>query len=79
MGLARIRGTLSGLGPFTRPAAAAIFIFVMYAVVAVHLPSGFLWIDRGLEYPLLWGVAALVFLICGGGPYAVDRAIGREF
>ena len=51
----------------------------MAAVVAVHLPSGFLWADKGLEYPLLWGVAALVFLICGGGPYAVDRAIGREF
>jgi putative oxidoreductase len=51
----------------------------MAAAFAVHLPNGFFWTAKSFEYPLLWGVAALVFLICGGGPYAVDRAIGCEF
>jgi len=27
----------------------------------------------------MWGIAALFFLIRGGGPYSVDRALGREF
>jgi hypothetical protein len=58
-GLSEDQRHASRPGAFTRPAAVAIFIFVMAAVVPVPLPSGFLWIDKGLEYPLVWGVAAL--------------------
>lgn len=74
-----VGGTLLAIGLLTRPAAAAIFIFMMVAAFVVHLPMGFFWTDKGFEYPLMWGVAALFFLIRGGGPYSVDRAIGREF
>jgi putative oxidoreductase len=74
-----VGGTLLAIGLLTRPAAAAIFIFMMVAAFVVHLPNGFFWTNRGFEFPLMWGVAALFFLIRGGGPYSVDRVSGREF
>jgi len=74
-----VGGTLLAIGFLTRPAAAAIFIFMMVAAFSTHLQNGFFWTDRGFEYPLMWGIAALFFLIRGGGPYSVDQAIGREF
>jgi len=73
-----VGGTLLAIGLLTRPAAAAVFVLMMVAVFSTHLPNGFFWIDKGFEYPLMWGVAALFFLIRGGGPYSVDRALGRE-
>lgn len=72
-------GTLLAIGFLTRPAALAILIFMMVAAFVAHMPNGFFWTDRGFEYPLMWGIAALFFVIRGGGPYSVDRAIGREF
>jgi putative oxidoreductase len=74
-----VGGTLLALGLLTRPAAATIFVFMMVATFGVHLPNGFFWTNKGFEYPLMWGIAALFFLIRGGGPYSVDRALGREF
>jgi uncharacterized membrane protein YphA (DoxX/SURF4 family) len=40
--------------------------------------KGFFWTQGGLEYSLLIGVVALVFLIRGGGNFSVDHALGRE-
>ena len=74
-----VGGALLAVGFLTRPAAAAVFIFMMVAAFVAHFPNGFFWTSRGFEYPLMWGIAALFFLIRGGGPYSVDRAIGREF
>jgi putative oxidoreductase len=71
-------GILIALGFLTRPAALAVVIFMAMAVLN-HLSRGFFWSTGGYEYPLMWGVAALFFLIRGGGPYSVDRAIGKEF
>jgi putative oxidoreductase len=48
------------------------------AIVCVHLPNGFFWTSGGFEYPLLWGIVALYFVVRGGGRYSVDTAIGRE-
>src|SRR3954468_3630258 len=73
-----VGGTLLAIGLLPRPAAAVVFIFMMVAVFSTHLPNGFFWIEKGFEYPLMWGIAALFFLIRGGGPYSVDRALGRE-
>jgi putative oxidoreductase len=52
---------------------------MMVAAFVVHLPMDFFRTDKGLAYPLRWGIAALFFLIRGSGPLSVDRAIGREF
>lgn len=35
-------------------------------------------LDRGYEYPLFWGVVMLAIALRGGGPYSLDRTIGRE-
>jgi putative oxidoreductase len=47
-------------------------------IVYQHFPNGYLWTARGYEYPLLWGLLFLAIAIRGGGPYSVDRLIGRE-
>ncbi len=72
-----VGGLLLALGFLTRPAALGILIF-MAAAVLNHLSRGFFWNAGGYEYPLMWGIAALFFLIRGGGPYSLDRAIGKE-
>jgi putative oxidoreductase len=72
-----VGGILIALGFLTRPAALALLIFMGFAVMT-HFSRGFFWSTGGFEYPLMWGVAALFFLIRGGGPYSVDRAIGKE-
>lgn len=72
-----VGGLLLAVGFLTRPAAAAIFLFLATAVVH-HLPQGFFWSQGGLEYPLLWAVVALSFAIRGGGRYSVDAALRRE-
>lgn len=72
-------GIALALGFLTRPVAALVAAVMAVAIVAVHLPAGFFWTGGGFEYPLLWGVVALVFVIRGGGSYSVDALIGREF
>ena len=37
-----------------------------------------LWLDRGIEYPLLMGFLALQISIRGGGRFSLDRLLGRE-
>lgn len=70
-------GLALAFGLFTRFSAGAIV--VMLAVAAsFHFGAGFFWTDGGWEYPVLWLVAAAVFLARGGGAYSIDRVIGRE-
>ena len=71
-------GLLLALGLLTRPVAALVAGMMFVAVFQVHLGAGFFWTAGGYEYPLLWGVVALVFAIVGGGRYSLDALIGRE-
>ena len=71
-------GLLLAAGIATRPVAAPVFGLMAVAVVQVHLPAGFFWTTGGYEYPLLWGIVALSFVIRGGGRYSVDGLIARE-
>lgn len=73
-----VGGLFLAIGLLTRPAAFAVAVF-LFTAVAHHLPNGFFWPQGGYEYPLLWGVVALAFVIRGGGPLSVDRLIGRAF
>jgi putative oxidoreductase len=65
------------IGLLTRPIAIALVI-EFAVIVYQHIPNGYAWTGRGWEYPLLWGLIFLAIAIRGGGPYSVDRAIGRE-
>ena len=73
-----VGGVALALGLATRVAAALVFGLMAVAVIWVHLPIGFFWMNGGVEYPLLWGLVALAFVFRGGGRYSLDALIGRE-
>ena len=74
--LETLGGLCVALGLFTRFWAAAITI-EMSVIVWHHLPK-FGWTGPGYEYPLLWGLIMVAIALRGGGPYSLDRKIGRE-
>ena len=72
-------GPLLALGLFTRPAAVPIVIFLAVSNVERWRVGGYFWNTLGLEYTLMWVVAAFNFLVHGGGLYSLDHfLIGRE-
>ena len=71
-------GLLLAAGLLTRPVAALVAGLMAGAILTVHLPAGYFWTDGGFEYPLMWGLLALAFVLRGGGKYSVDALIGRE-
>ena len=71
-------GLMLAAGLLTRPVAALVFGLMAVATLQVHLSLGFFWTSGGFEYPLFWGLAALSFVIRGGGRYSLDALIGRE-
>ncbi len=71
-------GLLLALGLLTRPAAAAASVLLAVALT-VHLGNGFFWTEGGYEYPLLWLILTLTFVVKGGGTYSIDRGLGKEF
>jgi putative oxidoreductase len=71
-------GLALALGLLTRPVAALVFGLMAVAVVKVHIPAGYFWSDGGYEYPLLWAILALSYVVKGGGKYSLDAKIGRE-
>ncbi len=73
-----VGGFMLAAGLLTRAVAALVFGVMAVAVLLVHLPAGFFWTSGGYEYPLLWGVVALAYVIRGGGRYSLDAVIGRE-
>ena len=66
------------LGLFTRFFAAALAIELLIAFLVVHLAVGFPVGKGGYEYVLLLGIVLFAIAIRGGGPYSVDRLIGKE-
>lgn len=66
------------LGLLTRP--IALLLCIEFAVIVwAHLPIGYAWAKGGWEYPAFWGLIFLAILFRGGGPYSLDRKLGREF
>jgi len=79
IGLVEFFGGLAlAAGFVTRIAAGFITGMMLVAVLKVHLANGFFWSDGGYEYPLLWGILALSYVIRGAGPKSIDALIGRE-
>jgi putative oxidoreductase len=66
------------IGLFTRFFAAALAIEMAIALLFVHLPKGYAAGAGGYEYVLLIGVVCFAIAIRGGGPFSVDRQIGKE-
>jgi len=66
------------IGLFTRFFAAALAVEMLIALLAAHITGGFFYNNGGMEYVLLLGIVLFAIAIRGGGPYSVDRGIGRE-
>ncbi len=72
-------GLMLALGLFTRVIATLVIGFMAVAAFHVHWGNGFLWIQKGFEYPLFWGLVCIAIVIRGGGPMSLDAKMGREF
>jgi putative oxidoreductase len=66
------------VGLFTRFFAAALAVEMLVALLYVHLPKGYPVGGGGYEYVLLIGAACFAIAIRGGGPYSLDRVIGKQ-
>jgi putative oxidoreductase len=67
-------------GLFTRLFAAMIGVQFLIIVFVAHWAPGFPW-NRpggGWEYPAFWGLIIAAIGLRGGGPYSLDRKLGRE-
>ena len=69
-----IGGICIALGLFTRFFAAAAAIELAIICFTVFWPQGY----GHYEYVFWWGLAMLAIALRGGGPYSLDRRIGRE-
>ncbi len=74
-----IGGPLLALGLFTRPVAAVVVIFLLVANVERWRVGRYFWNQLGLEYTLMWTIAAFWVLVHGGGLYSVDHWLGYGF
>jgi putative oxidoreductase len=77
MAIELVGGIALILGLFTRfwAAAAAIELGV---ISVIYWNNGFAWLNRGYEYTLLWGLVCFAIALRGGGPFSLDRKLGRE-
>jgi putative oxidoreductase len=68
------------LGLFTRFIAAGLSIQFFIITFVAHFQFGYGWSSPrgGWEFPLMWGLIFFAIALRGGGPYSLDRAIGRE-
>jgi putative oxidoreductase len=62
------------LGLFTRVFAAIIAIQMAIITFVVMMPQGFF----RMENTLLWGIVMFAIALRGGGPYSLDRVIGKH-
>ena len=72
-------GPLLALGLFTRPAAVPIVLFLLVSNIERWRVGRYFWNQLGLEYTLMWTLAALYVLAHGGGAYSLDRLFGLDF
>jgi putative oxidoreductase len=72
-----IAGPLLAVGLFTRAASVPIVVFLIVTNFERWRVGGYFWNQLGLEYTLMWTIAALYFLVHGGGLISLDHLIGR--
>jgi putative oxidoreductase len=72
-----VGGPLLALGFFTRPVAAVIVIFLLVCNVERWRVGKYFWNQLGLEYTLMWTIAAFYVLVQGSGRYSLDHWLER--
>jgi len=71
-----VAGPMLVLGLCTRFAAFLVFVFMLGSTVNHARADGYFWNKLGLEYPLLWAIAALYFVFHGGARDSIDFLLG---
>lgn len=74
-----VGGICIAIGLFTRFFAAAAAILMAVLTFYIFWGNGFSWTAHGYEFTLLWGLVLFAIALRGGGPWSLDRKIGREF
>jgi putative oxidoreductase len=68
-------GPLLVVGLFTRVAAIPVVLFLLVANVERWRVGRYFWNQLGLEYTLMWTVAASYVLVHGGGAFSLDALL----
>ena len=66
------------VGLFTRLAAVSLVVEFIILILLVHVPRGYGMAVNGVEFPLFWLLILVAILLRGGGPWSIDRKIGKE-
>jgi putative oxidoreductase len=74
-----VGGICVALGFLTRFMSAQLIGVLAVATFYIHLPSGFLWVKGGYEYPLFWLVVMIAITIKGGYKLSIDNLMPKEF
>ena len=74
-----VGGVCVAFGFLTRFISAQLVGLLAVATFYIHLPSGFLWVKGGFEYPLFWMVIMIAITIQGCGKLSVDNLMAKEF
>jgi putative oxidoreductase len=76
-----VGGAMLALGLLTRPVAILFTVEWLFAAFAVPVRPGTSWLLLGgtPHYPAMVVLFCLAFVLRGGGRYALDRVIGKEF
>jgi len=73
-----VGGLCITVGLFTRFWAAAAAVEMAVLTFYIYWGNGYGWLSRGYEYTLLWGLVLFAVALRGGGPWSLDRRLGRE-
>jgi len=68
-------GPLVVLGLFTRWAAVPVVLFLLVTNVERWRVGRYFWNQLGLEYTLMWTIAAIYVLVHGGGAFSFDALL----
>jgi putative oxidoreductase len=74
-----VGGPLLAVGLFSRPVAFVVLLFLVVANVERWRVGRYFWNKFGLEYTLMWTIAAFYVLVQGGGLYSIDHVLGWDF
>ena len=74
-----VGGICVALGFLTRFMSAQLIGLLAVATFYIHLPSGFIWVKGGYEYPLFWMVVMMAITIKGGEKLSLDNLMAKEF
>lgn len=82
-GLCELAGVISlGLGLLTRVGAIGTSLYLIIAtIIGHHFLKGFIWAlpGGGWEYPVMWSVFILSYIVLGADEFSIDGVLDRNF